>query len=67
MPKKQFIFIAVALIVAGATGALAADKVVHDAENIPELQKFFGYERGWIDSGSFDGSNMIRLDIGFMF
>jgi hypothetical protein len=26
-----------------------------------------GYERGWTSSGPFDGSNMIRLDIGFMF
>jgi len=32
MPEKRFIFIAVALIMAAATGAFAADKIVHDAE-----------------------------------
>ena len=26
-----------------------------------------GYERGWIDSSSLGGGNMIRLDLGFMF
>ncbi|RKZ11673.1 hypothetical protein DRQ50_13200 [bacterium] len=26
-----------------------------------------GYERGWIDSSTMDGTNMVRIDIGFMY
>jgi hypothetical protein len=69
MPAKRFNFIAVVLIMAAATGAFAAYTLGLGGRFEVSHSTFLraGYERGWLDTSSFDGSNMIRIDIGFMF
>ncbi len=66
MPAKRFIFFAVALTYGTNTAAytlgLGGRFEVSDSTYLRA-----GYERGWLDASSYDGSNMIRIDIGFRF